>query len=395
MTNNSYLNSLENKLSLPERESLIAKHPIFCLVNSNDIHKLAALAEEVSVPADSIIVEQGSIVDSFILIVSGVAKVTRQLVRVDKNEVINIVTLTEGDAIGLADASFFSQNGIRTATVTAATPMTLLKFDLRKFQDFLDQPDMTYPGLKKMNERFVLMSVIEKMHIFDLLTAEQIKSLTENIYKISVSKDTILFNQGDLADKCYFILSGKVAITAIDNTGREQVLAIIEAFNIFGEGAFIDGGKRNASARAETNCHLLILERDKLNILEQNIPIEKSINATRIQQIRPHLNDHVFIEQTFSPDRDKIILLNNSQEKKQIRLTLMEGEILPYIDGNNTLKDIVVKVNENINHISIYDAYKIILKMKKLGFVQFESVENREARNSWFKQLLNKLPRLK
>ena len=71
----------------------------------------------------------------------------------------------------------------------------------------------------------------------------------------------IIFLMGSPGTSMMAVLSGKVRISVPSPEGREIVLAIIQAGEVFGEIALLDGKERTADARAMTDCDLAVLER--------------------------------------------------------------------------------------------------------------------------------------
>ena len=65
------------------------------------------------------------------------------------------------------------------------------------------------------------------------------------------------------------VLDGGVRISTTSPNGREAVLAILNAGEIFGEMALLDGGERTADAVAISDCQLLVIDqRDFIPFLE-------------------------------------------------------------------------------------------------------------------------------
>lgn len=65
------------------------------------------------------------------------------------------------------------------------------------------------------------------------------------------------------------VLRGSIKISSPSPTGREVLLAVINAGEIFGEMALLDGGERTADATAMTDCDLLVIDsRDFIFFLE-------------------------------------------------------------------------------------------------------------------------------
>src|SRR5713101_1232948 len=67
------------------------------------------------------------------------------------------------------------------------------------------------------------------------------------------------------------VLDGEVRISVPSADGKEVVLAIVHAGEVFGEIAMLDGKPRSADAKALTACNLAVLDRrDVLAVLERN-----------------------------------------------------------------------------------------------------------------------------
>lgn len=71
-----------------------------------------------------------------------------------------------------------------------------------------------------------------------------------------------IFNKGDPGDCLYGILSGRVRIYSSSPEGDEIVLNVLEAGELFGEIALLDGNTRTAGAAAMEQADLLRIHRD-------------------------------------------------------------------------------------------------------------------------------------
>ena len=67
---------------------------------------------------------------------------------------------------------------------------------------------------------------------------------------------------GEPGKEFFIIEQGKVAISVLDENGREVRLALLGPGHFFGEISLLDGGPRTATARAETDATLLELGRE-------------------------------------------------------------------------------------------------------------------------------------
>jgi len=71
-----------------------------------------------------------------------------------------------------------------------------------------------------------------------------------------------IFNKGDPGDCLYGVLSGRVRIYSTSAEGSEIMLNVMEAGELFGEIALLDGRPRTASAAAMERADLLRIHRD-------------------------------------------------------------------------------------------------------------------------------------
>lgn len=74
----------------------------------------------------------------------------------------------------------------------------------------------------------------------------------------------LIFAEGDTGNWAYLIQAGRIEILKRDPTGGERSLAVLGPGRLFGEMALIDEQPRMASARALTNCTLVLIDRDTM-----------------------------------------------------------------------------------------------------------------------------------
>lgn len=171
--------ALIRHIPLEERIEHICNHPIFCLLTAESTQQLALLMNEIYIQTNDVIVREGDYFDGFFLIISGEAAVFKSLKRIKKTIPKHVITLGPTNAIGIGQAGFFSQQGLRNATVTALSPMILLHIDLHKFYYFLKEHGSAYPSLKNMSEKFLLLHFIrENPHVIYPEPGAKQKSIT-------------------------------------------------------------------------------------------------------------------------------------------------------------------------------------------------------------------------
>jgi CRP/FNR family transcriptional regulator, cyclic AMP receptor protein len=104
-----------------------------------------------------------------------------------------------------------------------------------------------------------------------------------------------VFAIGSPGDQMMALLSGTIRISVPSSGGKELLLAMIQAGEVFGELAVLDGKERSADAVAETACTVAILDRrDILSFFERNPCAWPSLVKLLCQRLR-HTNQ-VFAE---------------------------------------------------------------------------------------------------
>jgi len=107
-----------------------------------------------------------------------------------------------------------------------------------------------------------------------------------------------IFAKGSPGRSMIAILSGSVRISAPSQAGRQIVLTILQAGEVFGEIALLDGQDRTADATAIGDCDLLALDhRDFIPFLERRADLcilLLKVLCQRLRQTDQQVEDAVF-----------------------------------------------------------------------------------------------------
>jgi CRP/FNR family cyclic AMP-dependent transcriptional regulator len=107
--------------------------------------------------------------------------------------------------------------------------------------------------------------------LFGKLAPREREGLVARAQLRSFNAGETIFLMGALHDSMFAVLSGEVRISMPSADGKEVVLAIVHAGEVFGEIAMLDGKPRSADATALTACNLAVLDRrDVLTALDHN-----------------------------------------------------------------------------------------------------------------------------
>ena len=86
--------------------------------------------------------------------------------------------------------------------------------------------------------------------LFADLDDASLKAITDASLQRRLRRGDVLFAEGDPPDALYVVESGRIAIANQNFLGRESVVALMEAGDLFGEMGLFDDRGRSAGARA-------------------------------------------------------------------------------------------------------------------------------------------------
>ena len=109
-----------------------------------------------------------------------------------------------------------------------------------------------------MNER---VETIASISLFKGLGQAQIERLAVIAEEMSLREGMVLFREGDVGDRLFAILEGKVRISRQIPGIGEEALAILEPGDHFGEMSIIDDDPRSGDALAHEDCRLLSISK--------------------------------------------------------------------------------------------------------------------------------------
>lgn len=107
--------------------------------------------------------------------------------------------------------------------------------------------------------------------LFQGLGAEERAALVTKAHIRRFAAGETIFHMGAPGSSMMAVLAGEVRISISSPEGKELLLAILAAGEVFGEIALLDGKERSADAKAHSACTLAILERrDVLTFFERH-----------------------------------------------------------------------------------------------------------------------------
>jgi CRP-like cAMP-binding protein len=104
------------------------------------------------------------------------------------------------------------------------------------------------------------LSVLRKHQMFCDLEAAALDQLCRYAKHTVLKRGTTIFSRGDAGHCLYAVISGTVKISLSSPDGRNAILNLIGAGELFGEMSVLDGHPRSADAIANTNCELYVID---------------------------------------------------------------------------------------------------------------------------------------
>ena len=112
---------------------------------------------------------------------------------------------------------------------------------------------------------------LKDLSVFSLLSGDEIQSICQNGYLKEYRRGEIIFFENDSEKKLYLLVDGQVKLSMLSSEGREKVMTILQAGDIFGEISLFDHDPHPLTAEVLEKARLMILDWNDLEeiIMEQ------------------------------------------------------------------------------------------------------------------------------
>lgn len=141
---------------------------------------------------------------------------------------------------------------------------------------------------------------INQAALFAALDNEAAAALRASMIELHARKGEVFFEQGEIGDRMYVIMQGKVTLSHRAEDGRETLLGVLGPGDMFGELSVFDPGLRTAGATALTEAVVLGLTRDQLRAWLMSRPevAEKLLQALakRLRRTEDSMADLIFCD---------------------------------------------------------------------------------------------------
>jgi CRP/FNR family transcriptional regulator, anaerobic regulatory protein len=215
-------------------------------------------------------------------------------------------------------------------------------------------------------------SCIEKVPIFSSLSVEEMLEVSMTTTQREYEKGETIYLEGENVEKLFIISTGKVKVTKLSESGKEQIIRVLGAGDFMGELSLFTKSPLNSNAEALEPTIVCIVDGKKINSLIEKRPsiamkilreislrlenAENQIQALAVQGVEQRLAD-VLIKMA---DEDNFINLNISkkdlsshigvsQETLSRKLTIFQNKGWIKQEGRRKIKLLNKEALENVN----------------------------------------------
>lgn len=171
---------------------------------------------------------------------------------------------------------------------------------------------------------------IGRIPLFEGLSEENLKLLSQIVREKNYEKDQTIFNEGDVADGLYVVEDGRVKIYKISFEGKEQILHIFGAGEPFGEVAVFAGMKFPAYAQSMEESKILIFPRlDLVELIRKNPDLAMDILAVLSLRLRQftHLIEDLSLKEVPTRLAAHLLYLSDKTDSRQLELQVTKGQL--------------------------------------------------------------------
>jgi len=132
-----------------------------------------------------------------------------------------------------------------------------------------------------------MQQLLGSVELFSELDREDLQAIAEVAQQRTVAKDTTILHAGDPAEAVFVVANGRVKIVTTSSDGKEFILTVLGAGQVFGEMALLESAPRSASVITVTTVGLLVINhQDFQHLLDSEPRIARRLLAILSRRLR-------------------------------------------------------------------------------------------------------------
>jgi CRP-like cAMP-binding protein len=144
--------------------------------------------------------------------------------------------------------------------------------------------------------------LLSRVALFSELQPHELETISNASENRGLRRGDVLFSEGDEPDELFVVVSGRIALANKSVDGRESVVALMEAGDLFGEMPLFDGLGRSTEARALEQSEVIAIPYAPVQEVYESRPMllwsVVAMLSGRIRAMDAALADSVFLDVT-------------------------------------------------------------------------------------------------
>ena len=247
--------------------------PFFEKMDHTNVKKLSSLFNRRVYEAEEPVILEGKRENSFHVIVRGSVRATAITPERKEPTVLRVYGMGDwfGDLVYVRDS-------ITPVTITSIERSTILSIEGEEFQRVLkDNPDLSVSvsGINKSDSEPIVQ--LHKIPFFAGVPENKLQQLGVLLQFRRYKDGEIICKQGEEAESFFYMIEGRVDVSAEGDDGNPVYLDTLSGGNWFGEIALLHNTQRTATITVSKDCLVGVLTREHFNKFMELAPeIEES-----------------------------------------------------------------------------------------------------------------------
>ncbi|MES9877525.1 MAG: Crp/Fnr family transcriptional regulator [Candidatus Sedimenticola sp. PURPLELP] len=168
-------------------------------------------------------------------------------------------------------------------------------------------------------EGVTVHKALRNYFLFSSLNDEQVSRITSKARKISVSAHSSLFEQGDIADRFFLLLNGKIKLYRLSPDGNEKIIEFVNPGQSFAEAIMLmDRNTYPVSAMALSDSELISIDsREFSRLLKESVDTCFLLMADMSKRIRGLIKEIDDLSLHSATCRVSAYLLQSQMERQE------------------------------------------------------------------------------
>lgn len=346
------------------KKQIILRHSFFKNFTSSEILEIINKLETSYFFSGDVVLNKNDFIDAFYFLANGTVK--EKLIDIDENKNNSISDL---DTIGLNEKQFFSMQSIYVEDIMSLTELTVLRLDIHDF--YLIYKKIANPDKDILTrlEWLNRLAFLKKSKPFKQLNIAKLIELTLQVDTLELPANEIVLQEGDKANNCYLVLSGKLEAFSATKTNPTTKIELLPG-TLFGEAGLLSTGYRNLSVKTLEPVTLFVIpHKIIISLIQKDEDFMQAVIGFMVNRFRPQRNDNVKITIRESHDNKKIVTLEQTKLGHYYQLNKESLFIWEQSNGFNTIQDVTLAFFKQFKIFSPAAICNLLYEMNKLCFI--------------------------